>query len=176
MRRFLTASVLVVGLAACAPQGASTMPSAAAAPPMSEQDAIKFVDAIPAALFKKDIDGVLGLYADDAVLVAPGWPGLVTTKADNRKSTEPMLTMNFSKIEVMERKVQLVDADNVVVTQLLVATTKPGKKTDLTTMAVTDVIHRGADGAWKIVAEQLSPAEAPKTDKAIETLEAAKAG
>jgi uncharacterized protein (TIGR02246 family) len=131
---------------------------------ISEEEAIAVVDKVPAGLVAKDAAGIVALYSDDAVLVDIAAPGLITTKEANLAATTDFVSGDITKAVVNERKVQILDADTFVVTEIVTVDMKPGGKAQQATVRVTDVVQKKADGSWTIVNEHVSAMpQMPKT-------------
>src|SRR6185503_840718 len=165
MRKF----ILLCGLAfaACSPTPAA--PTQAAAPPpeppkmITEAEATALVDKIPAGMVANDPASIVALYADDAVLVDPGLPDLITTKEANMAATKDFVGSGITKAMVNVRKVQILDADTYVVTEIATVEMKPvgAAKPQQMTVRVTDVVQKKADGSWAIVNEHVSAMPQP---------------
>jgi uncharacterized protein (TIGR02246 family) len=146
---------------AAAPAAAAAAAAAApAATPVaggiSEADAAAFVDKLPQGLIAKDAAGMAALYTDNAVLVDFASPDLITTREANLKAITELVGSNITKATVHERKVQVLDADDFIVTEIVSIEMKPGAKAMTAVARVTDLVHKGADGKWLIVNEHFS--------------------
>src|SRR5689334_3731614 len=111
MRKFI--ALFGLALAACSPAPAPA-PQAAAPPPeppklITEAEATALVDKIPAAMIANDPAAIVALYADDAVLVDPAAPDLITTKEANLEATKAFVGSGIAKAMVNVRKVQILD-------------------------------------------------------------------
>ena len=159
--------ILLCGLAfaACSPTPAPTQAAAPPEPPkmITEAEAIALVDKIPAGMVANDPASIVALYADDAVLVDPGLPELITSKEANLAATTDFVKAGITKAMVNERKVQVLDADTYVVTEIATVEMKPvgNAKPQQMTVRVTDVVQKKADGSWSIVNEHVSAMPAP---------------
>lgn len=176
MRRFLLLSF--VAAAACSPEAPKPAVTEAPKPvveapkPPTEAEALAVANALPPLMIAKDAPGVVALYADNAVLVDPMSPELVTTKEANLAATKGLIDMNMTKMIVHDRKVQVLDADTFVVTLIGSFVMQPPKgKAETMTMRVTDVYQKQADGKWLAVNEHVSamPAKPKSPLPVIET-------
>lgn len=150
-------------LAACSPTTAPAKEAEAAPPPppalISEADAIAFVDKVPSSLAAGDVAGAIGNYASDAILVDAGMNDLITDAATNQKATESFIKdMGPKKFDVHQEKIQVLDADNFVATILATGEMKDKSKMSF---RVTQVVHKQADGSWKVVNEHFSAMPQP---------------
>ncbi len=166
MRKSLLLSALfVAGCSAECPKVAEAPPPAPPPQMISETDAAAILDKVPEALIAKDAAGAVGLYADNAVLVDIQAPELITTREANLAATNGFLSANVSKLTLNERKIQVLDADTFVATQIVTGDMMPAKKAIQQTIRITDVAQKGADGTWKIVSEHVSAMPTPPKTK-----------
>lgn len=157
MRILLTVSLLALaGCSAECPKAAETAPPPAPPAPISQADAAAFVEKIPTGLIGNDIDGLMTLYADNAVLIDSGTNDVITTKAVNKSVTEGFTKAGFTKLMINNETIQVLDADNFVATSIVSGEMMQNKKPVTTYLRVTDVAHKGADGKWLIVNEHVS--------------------
>ena len=150
----LAALALLAGTAACK-KVESSKPD--------EAVATKASDEMLAAALSGDVARTDAMYAkDNIVAVDLVAPELATDFDQMHKFNESFVSLKFDKMNYTERKIQMLDSDDFVVTAKVHAesSTGPVKATDF---RLTDVFHKQADGSFKIVNEHVSlPAPAPK--------------
>lgn len=160
--------ILMAGLslAACSPAPSETAnaPAPAATPMISEADAIAMLNKVPAALIAGDVEGAVGLFTPNAVLVDMSSNDLITTKEANLAATSEFLKAGVSKLLVNSQTAQVLDADTAVVTSIMTGEMSGGGTPSQMTFRVTDVLEKQADGKWLIVNEHASQAPQPVTE------------
>ena len=155
MTKSLSTSLLVVclALAACHKEEA---PAASASAAVSEADAAKAFDATVAGWQSMDAARIKGLYAPDVAGFDYSYAPLVTDKALWDKNQDAFAAAKFDKIEVKEKKIQLLGPDAFLVSSTSSGTSKANPGASFT-FRCTDAYKRQADGAWLIVNENCAP-------------------
>jgi ketosteroid isomerase-like protein len=97
------------------------------------------------------------------VLVEMTAPDLIATKAGNLAATASFVDKGIAKLTINVRRVQILDADTFVSTEIATVEMKPGVKPAGGTASVTDVYHKQANGSWLIVNEHVSLTAPPTT-------------
>ena len=134
-------------------------PAAAAA--VSEADATAVADATQTAWVTMDAAKIEAAYAKDIVAFDVMDPPLSTTWDNWHKLQQGFAAMKFDKIDVPDRKIQILDGDTFVVSGTGTMTGSGEMKE--AGLRFTDVYQKQADGKWLIVNEHASfVPEAPK--------------
>jgi uncharacterized protein (TIGR02246 family) len=115
------------------------------------EDAGEVVDRWAAAFTASDVDGILELYAPDAVFIGTSSKALVTTPAGIREYFERALLNNRPRSAALgDRSVLVLSTTAVVVTGLdIVASVRDGRQVSATGRVTFVVAKRGSD--WQIV-------------------------
>jgi ketosteroid isomerase-like protein len=133
-----------------------------AKPAVSEADAAAAADATQAAWVTMDVAKIEAPYARDVVAFDPVDPPMSTTWENWDRLQKGFAAMKVDKMSVPDRKIQILDADNFIVSGTADFTSTDGPM-KLGSMRFTDVYHRQSDGKWQIVNEHVSmKPEAPK--------------
>jgi ketosteroid isomerase-like protein len=153
----ITAAVM---LAACNQK--AEVPAAPAAA-VSEADATAAADATQVAWVTMDTAKIEAPYAKDIVAFDPVAAPMSTDWDNWHKLQEGFAAAKFDKIDVSDRKIQLLDSDTFVVSGTGTLTGSGEPKSAV--MRFTDVYQKQADGKWLIVNEHVSmaPASAPES-------------
>ena len=150
-------------LAALALLGGTTACKKVETAKLDESVAAKASDDMLATALSGDIAKVDGMYAkDDIVAVDAVAADLATSSDQMHKFNEGFLSLKFDKMSYTERKIQVLDGEDFIVTAKVHAesSTGPIKATDF---RLTDVFRKQSDGSFKIVNEHISmPQPAPK--------------
>ncbi|MGH6785783.1 MAG: DUF4440 domain-containing protein, partial [Novosphingobium sp.] len=101
-------------------------------------------------------------YSKEVVAFDPMEAPLSTTWDNWHRLQEGFAAMKLDKVAVADRKIQILDADNFIVSGTADFTSTDGAM-KAAKMRFTDVYHRGDDGKWWIVNEHVSmpPEPAP---------------
>jgi ketosteroid isomerase-like protein len=143
----------VMALAACQQQPAAPVASAA----LSEAEAEALVDSAQADLASADVDKIDALYADNIIAFDPVQRTMGSGAVMMHAFNAPFATLKLDRIEVPDRKIQVLDADTVVVSGTAHLSSSTGASNDMA-MRYTQVFQKQADGSWKIATEHLSKA------------------
>jgi ketosteroid isomerase-like protein len=162
-RKSALAALLVASTATAACNQRAAAP--ASAEPVSEADATAAADATQAAWTSMDVAKIEAPYAKDVVAFDPVDPPLSTTWDNWHKLQQGFAAMKFDKLNVSDRKIQLLDADTFIVSGSGDFTSTDGAMKSAT-LRFTDVYEKQADGKWLIVNEHASMA--PAAPKAME--------
>ena len=116
-----------------------------------KEDAMSVIEKWAKAFNDSDVDGIVSLYAPDALFFGTGSQTLVTKTEDVRKYFEQALLTNRPKKASLEEHSVLVLTDStVVVTGLdFAGGTRDGKPYG--TVGRTSFVVAKRDGSWKIV-------------------------
>jgi uncharacterized protein (TIGR02246 family) len=143
---------------ACFSAACNNQPAAPAAPPdtrAADEAAIRAADAgFVKDAEAKELEKIMSLYADDAVLLASGAPA-AAGKDNIRKFIQGMLAAPGLKLTVNTASVTVARSGDLAMDQGTVAATttdKKGKPVTSTSQYVL-VWKKGADGVWKIAAD-----------------------
>lgn len=134
----------LIALAVCV-----SLCSAAAAGP--KEEALQVVDQWTQAFARSDVDGILKLYAPDALFVGTGSKTLVTDPAEVRKYFEAALLTNRPRGATVGANSVMVVSDSVVVVTGMDTVTgvKEGKPYSANGRVTFVIAKRGA--GWQIV-------------------------
>ena len=144
-----------VMLAACSQKAAEPAAPAAA---VTEADAAAAADATQAAWVTMDAAKIEAPYAKDVVAFDPVTAPMSTDWDNFHKLQEGFAAAKFDKLDVPDRKIQLVDSDTFIVSGTGTLTGSGEPKSAV--MRFTDVYQKQADGKWLIVNEHVSLAPA----------------
>jgi uncharacterized protein (TIGR02246 family) len=143
---------------ACFAAACNNQPAAPAAPPDTRAADEATIRAADAGFVKdaeaKDLEKIMSLYADDAVLLASGAPAAVG-KDNIRKFIQGMLAAPGLKLTVNATSVTVARSGDLAMDQGTVdatTTDKKGKPVTSTSQYVL-VWKKMPDGAWKIAAD-----------------------
>ena len=127
----------------------ATVCSAAIAGP--KEDAFQVVERWGKAFTDADVEGVVGLYASDAVFMGTGTKTIITKTEDIRKYFQTALLGNRKFVATIVDSSVVALADTVVVVTALdkLAATTDGKTQDLLGRLTFVLAKR--DSGWKIV-------------------------
>ncbi|MGH6786136.1 MAG: YybH family protein [Novosphingobium sp.] len=139
---------------AVATLGACQNQPAATAAALSEADAAAAVDAVQAAWVTMDAAKIEAVYAKDVVAFDVMDPPLSTTWDNWHKLQQGFAAMKFDKIDVPDRKIQILDSDTFVASGT--GTLSGSGELKEAKMRFTDVYQKQADGTWLIVNEHVS--------------------
>ena len=120
------------------------------------------------AFHAKNLDGLVGPYASDAVFVVPGLPELVGTSAIRNFYTEALKDPNFD-LTLTSDKVEVARSGELAYSQghFTMKGTDPKTKLSTTTMTgpYLTVFKKEADGSWKALQDWVAanPPTAPAT-------------
>jgi ketosteroid isomerase-like protein len=123
--------------------------------PLSEADAAKIADETQAAWVSQDVAKIEARYAQGIVMFDPIAAPLSIDQATFHKLQEGFAAMKFDAITVPDRKIQVLDAEDFIVSGTGTLTSKDGqlKTAD---MRFTNVYRKQADGRFLIVNEHVS--------------------
>jgi ketosteroid isomerase-like protein len=100
-----------------------------------------------------DVDAIVDLYADDAVLYMPSFEILAQTRDEIRAGWTAILAgAEVDEVEVIERD-ERIDGDLAYAHQHGVVRGKIGGEAVEIPFRTTEVMRRGADGNWKYVVD-----------------------
>ncbi len=118
-------------------------------------EAAKAADAMLAAARSGDIAKIDALYARDMNAINPVEPELATDSATMHKWNVELVKLKFDQMYYTERKIQLLDGEEFIITAKVHATSQTGpvKTADF---RLTNVYRKQADGKFKIINEHLS--------------------
>jgi len=164
MKSIVSKAVLISAAAVLAACSQKTAEPAAPAAAVTEADAAAAADATQAAWVTMDAAKIEAPYAKDIVAFDPVEAPLSTTWDNWHKLQEGFAAAKFDKVDVADRKIQLLDSDTFVVSGTGTMTGSGEPKSAV--MRFTDVYQKQADGKWLIVNEHVSmapttPAPAP---------------
>lgn len=102
----------------------------------------------------KDIDKIVSLYQDDAVVFAPGTPAL-TGKDSIRKMVTGLVGTPGLQVNVHVASVDVARSGDIAIDRGTVDSTSTDKKGKPTTSTIEYVLvwKKQADGSWKIAAD-----------------------
>jgi ketosteroid isomerase-like protein len=150
----IAALALLAGTTACTKAETAKIDEAVAA---------KASDDMLATALSGDLAKVDAMYAGENVVAVDAVATDLATNAEQmHKFNVGFLSLKFDKMSYTERKIQVLDGDDFVVTAKVHAesSTGPIKTTDF---RLTDLFQKQADGTFKIVNEHISFAQpAPK--------------
>lgn len=165
MPRIVTTAAAVLFLlgATTACEQKAAEPDAAPAATLSEADAAAAADALQADLASMDVGKIESHFAKDVVSFSAVTPALSTDWDTFHKRQEDFVNRKFDKVEVADRKIQILDDDTFVVSGNAKLTGQGPVKER--TVRFTRVFQKQPDGSWKIVTAHRSfpPAEQPAT-------------
>jgi uncharacterized protein (TIGR02246 family) len=114
------------------------------------EDAGEVVDRWAAAFTASDVDGILELYAPDAVFIGTSSKALVTTAGIREYFERALLNNRPRSAALGDRSVLVLSTTAVVVTGLdIVASVRDGRQVSATGRVTFVVAKRGSD--WQIV-------------------------
>ncbi|WP_068075974.1 YybH family protein [Novosphingobium lentum] len=158
MKRFVNSRIavsvacvaLVASLGAC-----KKVAAGGEGAPISEAAAAAAADATQKAWTSGDYATIESVYSHDVFGFDPAVAPLSTDWGDWHKLQVAFAEQKYDAIAVPDRKIQILDGDDFVVsgTGMMTSKTGPGKPGG---MRFTDVYHRQADGKWLIVNEHVS--------------------
>jgi ketosteroid isomerase-like protein len=166
MNRKLTALVatasLAVAIGGCQKQAPQAADSAAGTK-ISQSDAATAADATQAAWASQDAAKIDALYAPDIVGFDPAEAPLSTDRTRWTKLQQDFAGMKFDHADVSDRKIQVLDSDDFIVSGTAALTSKEGPM-KTAAMRFTDVYRKQPGGQFLIVNEHVSmvPVPAPK--------------
>lgn len=150
---FLTASALTALLGAC--QQAATPAPVATVAAVTEEEAAKAFDATVAAWQSMDATRIKALYAPDVAGFDYSAPDLVSDRITWDKNQDAFAAAKLDSVKVTNKKIQLLDGDNFVVTSHSIGTSTATPASNFT-FRCTDVYHRPGGGQFAIVNEHCS--------------------
>ena len=152
-------ALLVAGLAAVTSACSLAKPPEAPAP-LTQADAEVIAENTQATWNSGDTAKIMAQYKPGAVMFDIAAPAPSDDRATQTKWTDSFVAMKPSNFRVPDRRVQVLDADTIVMSGTgTFDTAAPGGPTTVT-MRYSDVLEKQADGTWLIVHEHLS--EVPK--------------
>jgi uncharacterized protein (TIGR02246 family) len=152
--RLLLAAVAIACMSAGCTQ-TSQKPAEAPDTRAADEAAVRAGDAnFQQWAMSKDVDKIVGLYADDAVLFAPGTPAL-TSKDNIRKMIEGLVATPGLQVNVHVTSVDVARSGDIAIDRGTVDSTSTDKKGKATTSTIEYVLvwKKQADGSWKIAAD-----------------------
>ena len=161
MTRRMMILVATASLGAMTATAACDNQAAPAATKISDSDAAAAADASQAAWTSMDAAKIDALYAHSIVGFDPVSPPLSTDRANWTKLQQGFAAMKLDHVDVPDRKIQVLDGEDFVVSGTATFTSKEGP-TKTAAMRFTDVYRKQADGRFLIVNEHVSmvpPAE-----------------
>jgi len=109
----------------------------------------------------KDVEKLVGHYADDAVLMSPGMPAAVGKDAI-RKLLSGMTSDSALNLSFTNSKIEVASSGEMAYTQgsYTMTMTGPDKKPITDHGSYVTTYRKGVDGSWKAVAD-IATSEAP---------------
>jgi ketosteroid isomerase-like protein len=153
MVRHIALALLGSFLLAGCQQAAAPADTTAAA--ITEAEASKVFDGTVAAWQSMDPAKVKAIYAPDVAGFDYSAPGLVSDRATWDKNQDAFAAAKLDSVKVSDKKIQILDGDNFIVTSLSQGTSTATPANN-TTFRCTDVYHRQAGGEFAIVNEHCS--------------------
>jgi len=151
----LLASIASMSIMAGCNRQSPVATQAESAPAVSEADAAAAANATQAAWTSMDPAKIESVYAKDVVAFDPVDPPLSTTWENWDRLQKGFAEMKFDGMKTADRKIQVLDDDNFIVSGTGQLTSSTGKVKQAS-MRFTDVYHRQPDGKWLIVNEHVS--------------------
>jgi ketosteroid isomerase-like protein len=155
MRAGILLLASALALAACQQQAAEADANAS----LSEAEAEAVVDAAQSDFASADIDRIDALYAGNVVAFDPRQRTIGEGSVMMYAFNVPFASLGYDEVEVADRKIQVLDADTLVVSGTAQLSSSTGASKDKS-MRYTQVFQKQADGAWKIATQHLSEAPA----------------
>lgn len=150
--RFYVAAVPFVALSLA---GCQSKP--AAAPSVTQADAMVAMESARRAWASMDAAKVDAVYADDAVSFVPESPGLVVGKDGLAKANADYVKLKYDTVTITDPHYQLLGPKVFVFSGKVKFASTDAPKNDGDTK-VTEVFQQQDDGNWKIVTENVAPA------------------
>ena len=147
----LLISVWILGLAGCA-----TAPPAPAVDAAAEEGKIRQAESTNLKNWAaKDVEGLLGFYADDATLMTPGMPAMKGKDA-MRPALKTMLGDPNLKLDYSAQRVEIGKSGDVAFSQgtyTMTMTDPKTKKPATDKGSYVTGYKKQADGSWKAVSD-----------------------
>lgn len=152
-------AALIAATTAMAGCNQKASPPAAPAAAVSEADAAAVADAAQAAWTTMDAAKIEAVYAPEIVAFDPAAPALSTSWDNWHKLQQGFAAMKLDKVNVPDRKIQVLGPDTFIVSGTGNFTSTDGAVKSAA-VRFTDVYRKQADGRWLIVNEHASMAPA----------------